>query len=120
MREKILWNDSWLFCLDDQENMSQTDYDIAAKEIFYKKIFDFYSDSDFISVYKNKYYADMDKAYKYQKILTELRKNEDTDTSDMSITDENGTTKLWFDDITCTEYAKKLETDGKFAMAEKY
>ena len=27
MREKILWNDSWLFCLDDQENMSQTDYD---------------------------------------------------------------------------------------------
>lgn len=32
----------------------------------------------------------MDKAYKYQKILTELRKNEDTDTSDMSITDENG------------------------------
>ena len=62
----------------------------------------------------------MDKAYKYQKILTELRKNEDTDTSDMSITDENGTTRLWFDDITCTEYAKKLETDGKFAMAEKY
>ncbi len=109
----------WMF-EEAAEKMSQTDYDIAAKEIFYKKIFDFYSDSDFISVYKNKYYADMDKAYKYQKILTELRKNEDTDTSDMSITDENGTTKLWFDDITCTEYAKKLETDGKFAMAEKY
>ena len=95
----------WMF-EEAAEKMSQTDYDIAAKEIFYKKIFDFYSDSDFISVYKNKYYADMDKAYKYQKILTELRKNEDTDTSDMSITDENGTTKLWFDDITCTNMQK--------------
>ena len=102
------------------ERMSETDYDIAEKESLYKKIFDFYSDSDFISVYKNKYYADTDKAYEYQKILTELRKNEDTDTSDMSITDENGTTKLWFDDITCTEYAMKLEAAGKYAEAEKF
>lgn len=101
------------------ERISETDYDISEKESLYKKIFDFYSDSDFISVYKNKYYADTNKAYKYQKILTELRKNEDTDTSDMSITDENGTTKLWFDDITCTEYAMKLETAGKYAEAEK-
>lgn len=38
----------------------------------------------------------------------------------MSITDENGTTKLWFDDISCTEYAGKLEEEGKYAEAEVY
>lgn len=55
-----------------------------------------------------------------QKILSELRKNETVDTSDMSITDENGTTKLWFDDISCTEYAGKLEEEGKYTEAEVY
>lgn len=102
------------------EAIPKTAYEISQKEELYKKIFDFYSEGDFMAVYRNKYYADMDKAYKYQKILSELRKNETVDTSDMSITDENGTTKLWFDDISCTEYAGKLEEEGKYTEAEVY
>lgn len=102
------------------EAIPKTAYEISQKEELYKKIFDFYSEGDFMVVYRNKYYADMDKAYKYQKILSELRKNETVDTSDMSITDENGTTKLWFDDISCTEYAGKLEEEGKYTEAEVY
>ena len=27
MREEKLFNDSWLFCLDDRKNMAEADYD---------------------------------------------------------------------------------------------
>ena len=92
-------------------------YDTDEKIRLYKIIKDFYMADDCRMEYQNKYFGDIRKAYGYQKIIDELRKTESKDTSDMSITDKNGTTKIWFDDVTFIDMAENYENRGDYENA---
>lgn len=93
------------------------DYNTDEKTRLYKTIKDFYMAEDCRMEYKNKYFADIKKAYGYQKIIDELRKNETKDTSDMSITNEDGTIKIWLDDVSYMDMAEKYENECDYENA---
>lgn len=87
-----------------------TSFTALEKEKFYKKIEDFYSGEDLCAVYKNDYFSDVEKAYKYQKIIEKIRED--------SIGAANN--KEYIHDVSCNALAEKFMKEGKYQEAIKY
>lgn len=103
------------------ELLETSDLSLKEKEYLYSRIQRFYSDEDmFTHMYRYDHYADVEKAYYYHEILTEIRsKDEEIDSYSVAITDENGTVRIWSNDVSAYDLAAQYRKDGKYEEAIK-
>lgn len=102
------------------ELLPKTSYAADEKEKWYVKIRDFYTDEDISALYRGKNYLDMEKAYRYQRIIDRLREESQGKTADVVIRDGTETTYAWRNDVRCIELAGKYEDGGKYEKAIEY
>lgn len=94
-----------------------TTFSAAEKENFYRKIQNFYCRDS--GPYKNKYFSDLEKAYLYQELINQLRKNAvEKDTSE--VIDIIQLTHMEMYDMTGSDLGKKYELEGQFDEAITY
>lgn len=100
------------------EYLPITAYSIAEKENLYQTIQRFYSDEDcFASFYRYEHYSDLEKAYFYQEILDKLRQDDNLKTSDITFIDEDGEKRIWFNEVSCMDMARKYKEEKQYEQA---
>lgn len=99
------------------EKMPETNYNASEKERFYMQIQEFYSDKDFMALYRYEHFSDAEKAYWYQEKMNALRCQTSRENCTAMFPQGTETTYFLSSDVTYHDMAEQYEKKGDYEKA---